>query len=286
MLLYDLLCQMARRAKRFGRRDSCPFGAHPLYELTDVIQLIAQTPYSHALVKRPAHNTYFAEFETEDGRRTGLLCDRIAVCEQTGKLTAAMEAEWTRHGHNERVANLYLCDVFRGGGNRVLHMGCATVGYDAEYRRSVYLVGASETHNTWLASQFPGVRPGTCENNAEANTSALAGLDMLWALAACKNASFVVHRPTARSIRQANRDRQPRPSPFRVLRLTRPVVTRVEQEGETTEERSKQRFHLVRGHFKNLTHPRYKEPGLYWWPSHWRGDETLGTVPQKYKVKP
>ena len=44
------------------------------------------------------------------------------------------------------------------------------------------------------------------------------------------------------------------------------------------------RYHKVRGHFKHLTHKKWKNPGWYWWPEHYRGDKNLGQVHKTYEV--
>jgi hypothetical protein len=46
----------------------------------------------------------------------------------------------------------------------------------------------------------------------------------------------------------------------------------------------KQRFHLCRGHFKNLQHQRYKNKGWHWWPAHWRGSIELGRADKSYRL--
>jgi hypothetical protein len=45
------------------------------------------------------------------------------------------------------------------------------------------------------------------------------------------------------------------------------------------------RHHMVRGHFKNLQHNRFKNKGMYWWPAHWRGNPDLGIVEKDYKIE-
>lgn len=72
---------------------------------------------------------------------------------------------------------------------------------------------------------------------------------------------------------------------FKVLRLNLPSDVRPrDQPTESDDEAARMRLHLCRGHFKHLKHERYKAPGLYWWPAHWRGDPDLGTVDKRYEA--
>lgn len=47
---------------------------------------------------------------------------------------------------------------------------------------------------------------------------------------------------------------------------------------------SPKRLHTVRGHFKNLKDPRFKEPGWHWWPAHLRGSADKGVVVKDYNL--
>ncbi|WP_157469978.1 hypothetical protein [Gemmata sp. SH-PL17] len=73
----------------------------------------------------------------------------------------------------------------------------------------------------------------------------------------------------------------------RTLKLTVPATVRKSTGSENdADPNARTRFHLCRGHFKNLTHPRYKTPGLHWWPAHWRGDPDAGEVRKDYQLVP
>jgi hypothetical protein len=114
---------------------------------------------------------------------------------------------------------------------------------------------------------------------------------MASALLHCKNVTRERVEPlaalSAKQQRKLAKHGAPAPVTYDVLRL------RVPQEqaapgGHTpaAPTRPGVRFHLCRGHFKQLTHPRYKEPGLYWWPAHWRGDPALGVTLKDYALAP
>ncbi len=46
------------------------------------------------------------------------------------------------------------------------------------------------------------------------------------------------------------------------------------------------RFHWRRGHFKLLSGPRYKEPGLHWWTPHTAGRKVYGEIEKDYVASP
>jgi hypothetical protein len=114
---------------------------------------------------------------------------------------------------------------------------------------------------------------------------------MSCALLHCKNVTAEQVDPTASwsqtQRRKAQRLGQRPPVAHHVLRLHLPqehhLRTPAPQEAAG---HAGVRFHLCRGHFKHLTHPRYKEPGLYWWPAHWRGDPALGVTLKDYALEP
>lgn len=102
---------------------------------------------------------------------------------------------------------------------------------------------------------------------------------MAFALLHCKNVSAEDHAPDERTQRQVRRSGNPPRSSWRTISIRVPDTHRPKS-GATVEagEAPGVRFHLCRGHFKNLQHPRFKSPGLHWWPAHWRGDPDAGTL--------
>jgi hypothetical protein len=115
---------------------------------------------------------------------------------------------------------------------------------------------------------------------------------MSCALLHCKNVTMDRVEPTAmwspQQQRKALRTGHRPPVTHHVLRLRLPQEARTHAPTpqEERDVSSGVRFHLCRGHFKHLTHPRYKEPGLYWWPAHWRGDPALGVTLKDYVLEP
>lgn len=75
---------------------------------------------------------------------------------------------------------------------------------------------------------------------------------------------------------------------YKILKLEVPRRM-AERQGDDVEgsepDEPKMRFHLCRGHFKNLQHERYKQKGWHWWPAHWKGNIELGLVDKSYKLE-
>src|SRR5207237_1172169 len=79
--------------------------------------------------------------------------------------------------------------------------------------------------------------------------------------------------------RRVRKSGNPPRTDYRVLKLTLPATAKARGDAPGGDgDKPGVRFHLVRGHFKNLTHERYRHPGLHWWPSHTRGQESLVVV--------
>jgi hypothetical protein len=111
-------------------------------------------------------------------------------------------------------------------------------------------------------------------------------LAMLVALLHCKNVVTDTWHPDDKTIRRHRKAGNLPPVSYKTLKLTLPATVRPKGESGEPNPDDKKRFHLCRGHFKNLTHPRFKNPGLHWWPSHWRGDPQLGVVHKDYQIQP
>ena len=110
---------------------------------------------------------------------------------------------------------------------------------------------------------------------------------MASALLHCKNVTSDHVTPaaalSAKQRRHLQRRGEPEPVAYKVLRLRVPEEQPVAQSRTSSpSESASVRLHLCRGHFKQLTHPRYKHPGLYWWPAHWRGDPAAGITLKDY----
>jgi hypothetical protein len=110
---------------------------------------------------------------------------------------------------------------------------------------------------------------------------------MAFSLLHCRNVEAVAHEPTARERRQVERSGNPPRVTYKTLRIKLPEIEAGRRKpGHPDDEDARHvRFHLCRGHFKNLKHPRYKNPGWHWWPATWRGSRSLGEVVKRYKLE-
>lgn len=105
-----------------------------------------------------------------------------------------------------------------------------------------------------------------------------------FALLACKNVETETHEPCPKQARRLAKYGQPPRVTYKTLRLVVPDYLK-EHAGPGEGDGQKKRLHFVRGHFKNLQHERYKDKrGMHWWPSHWRGDASVGRVEKRYEV--
>jgi hypothetical protein len=108
---------------------------------------------------------------------------------------------------------------------------------------------------------------------------------MAFALLHCKNVTAETHRPEPAAVKHCQKYNVPARVTYRTLRLELPEEStpRAAPAGQEPSGR-KVRFHLVRGHFKNLQHERYKDKGWHWWPAHWKGSPDLGRVEKHYEL--
>lgn len=101
----------------------------------------------------------------------------------------------------------------------------------------------------------------------------------------CRNIQTeVIHAPAGLAKKHRRNGHQP-PISYRVLKIATSGKKIIHPAGVSTgEEHRHHRFHLVRGHFKNLQGERYKEKGWHWWPAHARGNPELGRVVKDYEL--
>lgn len=108
---------------------------------------------------------------------------------------------------------------------------------------------------------------------------------MAFSLLHCKNVSAEKHDPDEKTQRRARRAGGPPRSSWHTITIRVPEMHKPKVGGGDGEAGLGVRFHLCRGHFKNLKHSRFKTPGLHWWPAHWRGDPELGEVITDRKIE-
>lgn len=101
----------------------------------------------------------------------------------------------------------------------------------------------------------------------------------------CKNVSTDTVPGEPNPPRLVRRGWPPLKKEYKVLRLNLPAE--MKPRGETPDSEAderRMRFHLCRGHFKNLQHERYKSKGWHWWPAHWKGDPAVGSIEKRYEL--
>jgi hypothetical protein len=110
---------------------------------------------------------------------------------------------------------------------------------------------------------------------------------MAFALLHCKNVVTEEHVPDERLQRRVRKAGNPPRVTYKTLRLEVPATVHHRQgyAGGSEDDGPRVRFHLCRGHFKDLRHERYRVKGLHWWPAHWRGTKDLGEVHKTYKLE-
>lgn len=65
-----------------------------------------------------------------------------------------------------------------------------------------------------------------------------------------------------------------------------PMTKVLKTEGQINTNGLKQALHLCRGHFKAYDGKGLfgKYTGTYWWPSHYRGNESIGLINKTYEI--
>lgn len=110
---------------------------------------------------------------------------------------------------------------------------------------------------------------------------------MACALMHCRNIVQETVTPDPKLSRKHARRHRPPLTVYKTLRVKVPTDHHPEMADASVVERQQGvRLHLCRGHFKLLQHARFRHPGWYWWPAHWRGDPTLGRVEKIYALTP
>lgn len=111
---------------------------------------------------------------------------------------------------------------------------------------------------------------------------------MAFALLHCKNVETETHDYTPAQRNAVRRSGNPPRTVYKTLKIKLPQIATKHRTlaDHSEEDERRMRFHLCRGHFKNLQHERYKVKGLHWWPAHWRGSQEAGRVEKTYSLQP
>lgn len=111
---------------------------------------------------------------------------------------------------------------------------------------------------------------------------------MAFSLLHCKNVVAEDNAPDEKTQRECKKHKRPPRVTYKTLRIEVPQSCHKRQTmepGAGDDDGPRTRFHLCRGHFKNLQHERYKNKGWHWWPAHWRGSTELGRVTKDYRLE-
>lgn len=109
---------------------------------------------------------------------------------------------------------------------------------------------------------------------------------MAFSLLHCKNVVTDDRGPTEAFNKRVAKSGNPPRVTFKTISIRVPETVAFERQRSQPGDDHGVRFHLCSGHFKNLKHPRFKNPGLHWWPAHWRGDADKGIVITDRKLIP
>jgi hypothetical protein len=103
----------------------------------------------------------------------------------------------------------------------------------------------------------------------------------------CRNVVTETSTPDEATQRRVLKAGNPPRCVYKTLKIEVPRVCHDRQKllAGAGDDGPKVRFHLCRGHFKNLQHGRFKTKGWHWWPAHWRGSRDVGEVRKTYELK-
>ena len=284
MLLYDRVCEFARRSGRDPGiyRD---LRRMPVYELSNVIPLFDDwnREKNRPIPKRPPHPRVWAEWR-KDLEGMGVMTCGAAVTDVS--MIAPLDGADERYcvylfGRLESLrpgvpSNLPVGAVYQVA-------GCVHVGLADGACRVTF--GYNRISNDRIMFGLAAVELGFQEENV----SLLMGWApfMAFALLHCKNVVTEDVPPAEHVQSECRKHGRPERVTYKVLRVEAPKVARPGRPDRTPGDgRPHVRFHLCSGHFKNLQHPRYLNKGWHWWPAHWRGSRSLGRVEKRYEVVP
>jgi hypothetical protein len=272
------------------------------YELTAVVPMLGDwlRDRSKPIPKRPPHLLTWAEWATEnDGQRNRFGALVIEIESAIGKEEyirhSNASADRTRTDVKERWWDGGLPDdvilyavhgfmMIERGESGKLGLWCPAYMWHMNayaFRRTGEYVG-----NTIHFDESPD-RPYVLDlpfaiDTFEYLRSAETGFwppFMAFSLLHCKNVVTTSHGYTEQDQRRVRKSGNPPRVTYKTIQLKVPETLKAKGPGGHDEDaEGSVRFHLCRGHFKNLTHPKYKQPGLHWWPAHWRGNPEQGVV--------
>jgi hypothetical protein len=303
-MLYDRLFRHSVRIPEAFDNWERDFRVLPVYDVTSIYQLGADGVLKswESLPKRLPHSPVWMEWESEHSHaatsikvKFGLRIDFIGG-------TEAIQHVLPEFGN--QIGNFYVAIMF----------GCV-ISAQGAHPNNMHTIGVPFiVPNIWyiaLDEEWVGVRQAV--RSVSANQLALEKFssDFLYtpwsipralreetandcwpafaagALLHCRNiVTETVGQDKKHPMVRGEREHRPYCS-YKVLKLEVPRRM-AERNGDDIEgggtDDPKVRFHLCRGHFKNLQHPRYNVKGWHWWPAHWKGSIELGRADKSYKL--
>lgn len=291
MMLYDQLSNIGRLSGRHKGLYKILRNSH-VYDLSNIVPLFEdwekqrQTP----IPKRPPGDLVWCEWDQQDpdgpliwrigcsiqrvsldevranGAKTGMPCkpewEEACICMPFYRLDGKADDKPKRTGNvKASVGGILFC--FSAG---------ATIVEPHLYY--------SEDREPPFGLPFPDRQDGT---DGPMFYMATWPAFMAFSLLHCKNVAVEDIKP-ARQTRHACNKGMPPKRTYHVLRLSVPQDAGIHGNGGSLPTGRHMRFHLCRGHFKNLQHERFREKGWHWWPAHWRGAKSLGTVEKRYEL--
>lgn len=305
-LLYDHLSDCAK-----SKRGRIPprWCSIPVYDITNILWLVAELgsqPGKYDLIpKRPPHETMWVEWTHNHKVIRRELSDELMVNSTVGCWIDRAKSEDIHDSTVQAilqempsVTDFYRVLIFERWNQRS-KPGPTPTG--VPFTLGVAAVIAMSADAIQCLPCATGVDPAS-ESDGWCGTDIKFGFDNVrkaknaasylfpalgaFALLHCRNINTETIKPNdPHAERRRNRGLPPK-TEYKVLRLDLPNTIRphAASAAEQEEER-KMRFHLCRGHFKNLQHERFKAKGWHWWPAHWRGSKDLGEIHKSYKLE-
>lgn len=278
---------------RGGNPRTSPFRSLPVYEVTNVLPLFDDwsSYFTNQIPKRPPHDSVWVEWKCSDGVGSqGAVPPRddahswsIGCCINLTEF--ALDAEGVPADSICLICRVFMRLDRSAPGQRDRYQG--VIGCGDHYATLILSENCTKVAS---GAEHP-VPPGGPFIFFPFRSSKHAVIQiwpafMAFALLHCKNIETEIVRPSDRVINQKSNGRFPPKRDCYVLKLQLPHGAQLHStESGDDESTHKKRFHLCRGHFKNLQDNRYKNKGWHWWPAHWKGSKTLGEIDKTYRLE-
>lgn len=273
----------------------------PAYEITNILGLFDdwEEAAEKEIPRRPPHNHLWCEWIREDFQdavqQFGSLVDNVTTMKRNENFPPSWndyDELWSFYGFKKTLKlkeNVQLSRLVCGRlfvADHAFVVGLKNDGKEISrqllswpFTKSVFGLDLSPSVDYESTGSAPGVNLG---RGWDYSWPAL----MAFSLLHCRNVSTEIVKPDFDPHAERRRNRGlPAKKAYHVLRLELPNNIRPHAPTANDEEAERRmRFHLCRGHFKNLQHERYKEKGWHWWPAHWKGSKEIGVIDKRYEL--